>query len=160
MLPAYWFYKYALLWFASAGMRKESWITDDGTDYGSGVVTPSPSAESPVHTLGSAPAVMPAPAVVAGASPARLAARRKTMRADDGISRLLHRQSMFQAAIDVGTLRGMADPDDIMAELDAALDDAMSVTAPDDDDYMNEHGELVYRDCLLLEFEAMCPWCL
>lgn len=136
-------YQFLYLWLAAADARKESWITDDGTDYGAGVVTPSPPAQSPVHTLGSSPAVTPAPPLVAGASPARPAARRKTMRADDGISRLLHRQSMFQAAIDVGTLRGMADPDDIMAELDAALDDAMSVTVPDDDDYMNEHGALM-----------------
>ncbi len=105
----------------------------------------SPPTEAPVITLGASPRVISAVSTDAtdvSASPPRIAARRKTMRMDDGISRLLHRQSMFQATIDAGTLRDMADPDDVMADFDAALD-AMSVASRDEpeDDYMNEHGQ-------------------
>ena len=141
----------------AADLRKDSWLNDDTVEYGGGTpitATPSPAsttAPTPPPTIDTA-VVAPPVSVVAGAdsetSPSKK--RRQTMRVDDGISKLIRRQTAFTGLnTSVATLRDLKDMDDeaaALADIDAAVA-AMDVLGSkgdvpeEDDDYMNEAGE-------------------
>jgi hypothetical protein len=116
--------------FSFPDLRKDSWTTDESVEYGGG------SAMSPPPPLAAASFQTPQRPTVSEATPLREPPkpRRSTMRMDDGISKLLRRQTIARQSMDASTFRQLLED----SALDSPVGAIAGVDEDSDDDYMNE----------------------